>query len=53
MVVAWSREESHPIHEEGLPYPIREGGVSVVHQGLRGKGRGRGNEVGVDHGHLG
>jgi len=46
------REEAGPLRENGLPDPLFQGGVGVVHQGPRGGGRGRREEVSIDHGHL-
>ena len=39
VVISWCREETCPLGEEGLPDPLLQGGVGVVHQGPR-KGQG-------------
>ena len=45
MVVPWCREETGPLREEGLPDPLRQGGVGVIHHGPMGDGLGRREEV--------
>ena len=45
VVIPWCREETGPLREEGLPDPLLEGGVGVIHQGARRDGRGRRDEV--------
>jgi len=37
--------------EELLSYPLLQGGIGAVHQGLGGESGGRVDQVGVDHGH--
>jgi len=36
-----------------FPHPFLQGGVGVVHPGLRRDGRGRGDKAGVNHSHPG
>jgi len=50
-VVPRSREKAGPLSEECLSYPLLQGGIDVVHQGLGREGGGRADPVGVDHGH--
>ena len=50
-LVPRGREKGGPLREEFLSYPLLQGGIGVVHQGLGWKGRGRADKVGVDHGH--
>jgi len=50
-VVPRSWEKGGPLCEEFLPYPLLQGGVGVIDQGLGREVGGRAEEVGVDHGH--
>jgi len=50
-VVTWGREKGGPFLEEFLSYPLLQGGIGVVHQGLGLEGGGRADKVGIDHGH--
>jgi len=52
-IVSRGWEKRGPFHEERLPNPLLQGGVSAVHQGLGREGGGRAHEVRVDHGHPG
>jgi len=45
LVIPWCREEARPLREKGLPDPLFQGGVGVIHQGLRGDGRSRRDEA--------
>jgi len=45
VVIPWCREETGPLHEEGIPAPLLQGGVGVIHQGPRRDGRGRQDKV--------
>jgi len=45
VVIPGCREETGPLHKEGLPDPLLQGGVGVVHQGPRRDGRGQRDEV--------
>jgi len=44
-------EKGGPLHEQFLSYPLLQGGIGVVHQGLGPEGGGRAAKVSVDHGH--
>ena len=50
-VVPRGREKGGPLYEKCISYPVLQGGVSAVHQGLGREDRGRAHQVGVDHGH--
>jgi len=51
-VVPRGWEKGGPLREECLSYPLLQGGVGAVHQGLgREDGGGGAHEVGVDHRH--
>jgi len=50
-VVPWGREQAGPLREECLPYPLLQGGIGGVHQGLGRECEGRADKVTIDHGH--
>jgi len=50
-VVPRGPEKGGPLRVEFLSYPLFQGGIGVVHQGLGRKGRGRADKVRVDHRH--
>jgi len=45
VVISWCWEEAWPLCKEGLPDPLFQGGVGVVHQGPRKGGGGRRDKV--------
>ena len=52
MVVPWGREEAGPLVEKGVSHPLLQSGIGIVHHGLGREDGGRGDQVGVDHGHF-
>jgi len=52
VVVPGGRKEFGPIVEKCLSHPLLKGRIGGVHQRLGGEGEVRGDQVGVDHGHL-
>jgi len=50
-VVPRGGEKGGPLREEFPPYPLLQGGVDAVHQGLGRDDGGRPHQVGIDHRH--
>ena len=50
-VVPRGREKGGPLREKCISYPLLQGGIRAVHQGLGREGGGQADKVRVDHGH--